>query len=356
SGNWLTAQRLAAFPDFTWEVKANDRAYHRQFKKKVAFCLTRKKYEDNAIRTAKYNVLTFLPLNLYEQFHRLANLYFLFVILLQTIPEISTLPWFTLLLPLSSLLLLRGLRDLIDDIAPRAVSSARLRNAGPLSGSFFSCSFSWKKWRDICVGDIICLRKDSFVPADLLLLSSSEPSSLCYVETVDIDGETNLKFRQALLATHQELVSEASMAAFDGKVTCEEPNSRMHSFIGTLEWRGEKYSLDSEKILLRGCRIRNTETCYGLVIYAGLDSKIMKNCGKIKMKKTKLDRLMDRLVIVVSASLPQETARCHVPLALSLEPLKSPLSVDSNGKTNSCPAVLKNRDHICLQRDQQADG
>ncbi|TFK02123.1 A disintegrin and metalloproteinase with thrombospondin motifs 10 [Platysternon megacephalum] len=282
--------------DFTWEVRANDRAYHRQFKKRVAFCLTRKKYEDNAIKTAKYNVLTFLPLNLYEQFHRLANLYFLFVILLQTVPEISTLPWFTLLLPLSCLLLLRGLRDLIDDIARhRSDWTINSRPCEILVGK----SFSWKKWRDICVGDIVCLRKDSFVPADLLLLSSSEPSSLCYVETADIDGETNLKFRQALLATHQELVNEASMAAFDGKVTCEEPNSRMHSFIGTLEWRGEKYSLDSEKILLRGCRIRNTETCYGLVIYAGLDSKIMKNCGKIKMKKTKLDRLMDRLVILI---------------------------------------------------------
>ncbi|XP_053869272.1 phospholipid-transporting ATPase IK [Malaclemys terrapin pileata] len=286
--------------DFTWEVKANDRAYHTQFKKRVAFCLTRKKYEDNAIKTAKYNVLTFLPLNLYEQFHRLANLYFLFIILLQTVPEISTLPWFTLLLPLSFLLLLRGLRDLIDDIARHR--SDWMINSRPCE-ILVGKSFSWKKWRDICVGDVVCLRKDSFVPADLLLLSSSEPSSLCYVETADIDGETNLKFRQALLATHQELVSEASMAAFDGKVTCEEPNSRMHSFIGTLEWRGEKYSLDSEKILLRGCRIRNTETCYGLVIYAGLDSKIMKNCGKIKMKKTKLDRLMDRLVILIFAML-----------------------------------------------------
>nr|XP_025043499.1 phospholipid-transporting ATPase IK [Pelodiscus sinensis] len=310
--------------DFTWEVKANDRAYHKQFKKKAAFCLTREKYADNAIRTAKYNVLTFLPLNLYEQFHRLANLYFLFVILLQTIPEISTLPWFTLLLPLSCLLLIRGLRDLIDDIArhrsdwvinstpceilvgKRLGASRKLRletrDENSLSATTFSsqlCLKTQRKGRDICVGDIVCLRKDSVVPADLLLLSSSEPSSLCYVETADIDGETNLKFRQALLATHQELVNEASMAAFDGKVTCEEPNSRMHSFIGTLEWRGQKYSLDSEKILLRGCRIRNTEVCYGLVIYAGFDSKIMKNCGKIKMKKTKLDRLMDRLVIII---------------------------------------------------------
>ncbi|XP_066491691.1 phospholipid-transporting ATPase IK [Tiliqua scincoides] len=286
--------------DFTWVVKANDRAYHKQFLKRYAWCLRKKKYEDNAIKTAKYNVLTFIPLNLYEQFHRVANFYFLAVILLQTVPEISTLPWFALLLPLSILLGIRGIRDLIDDIARhRSDYEINNRPCEILSGK----SFNQMKWRDICVGDIVCLRKDSFVPADLLLLSSTEPNSLCYVETMDIDGETNLKYRQALLVTHEQLASEENMASFDGKVTCEEPNSRMHSFIGTLEWQGEKYPLDSEKVLLRGCRIRNTEACYGLVIYAGFDSKIMKNCGKIKLKKTKLSHLMDRLVLLISVCL-----------------------------------------------------
>ncbi|NXT00196.1 AT8B3 ATPase, partial [Jacana jacana] len=283
-------------PAFTWEVRANDRNYHMQCQKKFAFCLSKKKYAGNAIKTAKYNIFTFLPLNLYEQFHRMANVYFVFVILLQTFPEISTLPWFTLLFPLSCLLTIRGLRDLIDDIGRH--QSDRNINSRPceiLSGK----SFQWQKWRDICVGDIVRLRKESFIPADMLLLCSSEPSSLCYLETADIDGETNLKFRQALLVTHQELVSEESMAAFDGRVTCEEPNSRMHSFMGILEWRGQTYSLDSERILLRGCKLRNTDVCYGLVIYTGFDSKIMRNCGKIKRKKTKLDRMMDRLVIII---------------------------------------------------------
>ncbi|NXC62731.1 AT8B3 ATPase, partial [Aleadryas rufinucha] len=293
-------------PGFTWEVRANNRAYHRQFKKKFAFCLSKRKYSGNAIRTAKYNLLTFLPLNLYEQFHRMANVYFVFVILLQTFPEISTLPWYTLLFPLSCLLIIRGLRDLIDDIGRH--QSDRNINSRPceiLAGR----SFRWQKWRDICVGDIVRLRKDSVVPADLLLLRSSEPSSLCYVETADIDGETNLKFRQALLVTHQELGSEESMAAFDGRVTCEEPNSRMHTFTGSLRWRGRAHGLDGDRILLRGCRVRNTALCYGMVLYAGecpclwpcpwFDTKIMRNCGKIKRKKTKLDHMMDRLVIVI---------------------------------------------------------
>ncbi|XP_071434117.1 phospholipid-transporting ATPase IK isoform X1 [Pithys albifrons albifrons] len=283
-------------PAFTWEVRANDQRFHTQSKRRFTFCLNKKKYRGNAIKTAKYNLLTFLPLNLYEQFHRMANIYFVFVILLQTFPEISTLPWYTLLFPLGCLLLIRGLRDLIDDIGRH--QSDRNINSRPcdiLSGR----SFQRQRWCDIRVGDIVRLHKESFVPADMLLLCSSEPSSLCYVETADIDGETNLKFRQALLVTHQELGSEESMAAFDGTVTCEEPNSRMHSFTGTLEWRGQTHSLDSERILLRGCRIRNTDLCYGLVIYAGFDSKIMRNCGKIKRKKTKLDHMMDRLVIVI---------------------------------------------------------
>uniref|UniRef100_A0A8B9UAS1 Phospholipid-transporting ATPase n=1 Tax=Anas zonorhyncha TaxID=75864 RepID=A0A8B9UAS1_9AVES len=269
-------------PAFTWEVRANNRSYHMQFKKKFAFCLTKKKYAGNAIKTAKYNILTFLPLNLYEQFHRMANVYFVFVILLQTIPEISTLPWYTLLFPLSCLLTIRALRDLIDDIG-RHQSDRNINNR------------PWYRQGEAQLGALFPLLSK----ADMLLLCSSEPSSLCYVETADIDGETNLKFRQALPVTHRELTSEGSVAAFDGEVTCEEPNSRMHSFTGTLQWRGETYSLDSERILLRGCKLRNTNFCYGLVIYAGFDSKIMRNCGKIKRKKTKLDRMMDRLVIII---------------------------------------------------------
>ena len=54
-----------------------------------------------------------------------------------------------------------------------------------------------------------------------------------------------------------------------GRVTCEEPNSRMHTFTGTLRWRGRTHALDIDRLLLRGCRVRNTALCYGLVLYAG---------------------------------------------------------------------------------------
>ncbi|XP_019512724.1 PREDICTED: phospholipid-transporting ATPase IK [Hipposideros armiger] len=285
---------------FTWEVKANNRAYNNQFKEKAFLCWKRKKYKGNIIHTAKYNFFSFLPLNLYEQFHHMSNLYFLFIIILQGIPDISTLPWFTLFTPLVCLLVIRGTRNLVDDIGRhRSDKTVNNRPCQILVGK----SFLRKKWKNLHVGDLVCLHKDNMVPADILLLASTEPNSLCYVETADIDGETNLKFRQALMVTHNELTSIRKMASFQGKVVCEEPNSRMHHFVGCLAWDGKKYSLDISNILLRGYKIRNTDTCYGMVIYAGFDTKIMRNCGKIHLKRTKIDCLMNRLVVLIFMSL-----------------------------------------------------
>ncbi|KAM8925890.1 phospholipid-transporting ATPase IK isoform 2-T2 [Lycaon pictus] len=285
---------------FTWEVQANSRSYNSQFKKKSFLCWQKKKHQSNVICTAKYNVFSFLPLNLYEQFHRTSNLYFLFIIVLQGFPEISTLPWFTLFAPLLCLLIIRAARDLVDDIGRHR--SDRIVNNRPCQ-ILVGKSFLWKKWANLRVGDLVCLHRDSVVPADLLLLASTEPSSLCYVETADIDGETNLKFRQAPPITHHELTSPRKMASFQGKVVCEEPNSRLHHFVGCLEWKGRKHPLDSGNLLLRGCKVRNTDTCYGMVIYAGFDTKIMKNCGKVHLKRTKIDRLMNRLVVLIFLSL-----------------------------------------------------
>lgn len=60
-----------------------------------------------------------------------------------------------------------------------------------------------------------------------------------------------------------------SHISFKGFVECEEPNNRLDKFTGTLFWRNASFSLDADKILLRGCVIRNTDFCHGLVIFAG---------------------------------------------------------------------------------------
>uniref|UniRef100_A0A671NN79 Phospholipid-transporting ATPase n=1 Tax=Sinocyclocheilus anshuiensis TaxID=1608454 RepID=A0A671NN79_9TELE len=264
-------------------VRANDRDYNERFS-----------YADNRIKTAKYNVFTFLPINLFEQFQRFANAYFLVLLILQLIPEISSLSWFTTIVPLVLVLAITAVKDATDDyFRHKSDQQVNTRQSQVL----IKGKLQNEKWMNVRVGDIIKLENNQFVAADLLLLSSSEPYGLCYIETAELDGETNLKVRQALTVTSDLGDDVSKLADFNGEVICEPPNNKLDKFTGTLYWKDNKYPLDNEKMLLRGCVLRNTEWCFGLVIFAGLQTKLMQNCGRTKFKRTSIDKLMNTLVL-----------------------------------------------------------
>ncbi|XP_044189707.1 phospholipid-transporting ATPase IC [Thunnus albacares] len=284
--------------EINWKVKANDRPFHHlpEFQKKVFLCFKKSKYSGNAIKTYKYNFLTFIPLNLYEQFRRVANLYFLALLILQVIPDISTLPWYTTLIPLVVVLGVTAIKDLVDDLARhRMDKEINNRKCEVLLDGRFQES----KWMNVQVGDVVRLRKNDFIPADILLLSSSNPNSLCYVETAELDGETNLKFKMGLRVTDERLQEERQLAEFNALIECEEPNNRLDKFTGAMLWNRERYPLGLDNMLLRGCKIRNTEESHGVVIFAGADTKIMRNGGKTRFKRTKIDELMNYMVYTI---------------------------------------------------------
>nr|CAD7447484.1 unnamed protein product [Timema bartmani] len=154
-----------------------------------------------------------------------------------------------------------------------------------------------ERWAQVQVGDVIRMENDQFVAADVLLLSTSEPNGLCFIETAELDGETNLKCRQCLVETAEMGQDDARVGAFDGEIICETPNNLLNKFEGTLTWKGKRYSLDNDKVVLRGCVLRNTQWCYGVVIFAGKDTKLMQNSGKTKFKRTSIDRLLNFIII-----------------------------------------------------------
>ncbi|XP_070599782.1 phospholipid-transporting ATPase ID-like isoform X4 [Erythrolamprus reginae] len=266
-------------------LRANDRAFNLQFD-----------YAKNSIKTSKYNLFTFLPLNLFEQFQRVANAYFLVLLLLQLIPEISSLSWFTTVVPLVLVLTVSAVKDAMDDVNRHA--NDKQVNHRPVK-VLMNGSLKEDLWLNVEVGDIIKLENNNFVTADVLLLCSSEPHSLTYIETTELDGETNLKVKQALTVTAELAGDLQALSRFNGEIRCEAPNNRLGRFLGTLFFRKEKYSLDNDQLLLRGCSIRNTDWCFGLVIFAGPDTKLMQNSGKTILKRTTIDRLMNYLVLVI---------------------------------------------------------
>ncbi|XP_012865415.1 PREDICTED: probable phospholipid-transporting ATPase IM [Dipodomys ordii] len=249
---------------------------------------------DNRIHTSKYNILTFLPINLFEQFQRVANAYFLFLLILQLIPEISSLTWFTTIVPLILVITMTAVKDATDDYF-RHKSDNQVNNRQ--SEVLLDGRLQNEKWMNVKVGDIVKLENNQFVAADLLLLSSSEPHGLCYIETAELDGETNLKVRHALSVTSELGADISRLARFDGIVVCEAPNNKLDRFSGVLAWKGSKHALTNQKLILRGCALRNTSWCFGMVVFAGPDTKLMQNSGKTKFKRTSIDRLMNTLVL-----------------------------------------------------------
>ncbi|MBN3273318.1 AT8A1 ATPase, partial [Polyodon spathula] len=203
----------------------------------------RAKFCSNHVSTAKYNVLTFLPRFLYSQFRRAANSFFLFIALLQQIPDVSPTGRYTTLVPLLFILVVAALKEFIEDL--------------------------------VAVGEIVKATNGEHLPADLVILSSSEPQAMCYIETSNLDGETNLKIRQGLQIT-SEIKDLDSLTRLAGRMECESPNRHLYDFVGNITIDGHStVPLGPDQILLRGAQLRNTQWIHGIVVYTGHDTKLM---------------------------------------------------------------------------------
>ena len=256
---------------------------------------------DNMVTTNKYNVVTFVPRFLFEEFSKYANVFFLFIGCIQQIPNVSPTNRWTTLVPLGIVLLASALKEMSEDWR-RAMSDAELnaRTVEVLEPELNT--WAPRRWRDVRVGDVVRVERDDFFPADLVLLASSEPEGLAYVETANLDGETNLKVRQAPPAT-AGLTSAASVATLRGRLECEPPNNSLHTFDGTLHLEGRAgrgaVPVGPDQLLLRGAQLRNAPWAYGLAVFTGHDTKLMRNTTATPTKRTRVDGQVNALIIAL---------------------------------------------------------
>jgi phospholipid-translocating ATPase len=326
-----------------------------------------------------------------EQLSKVANLYFVMIIILQTFPSIRTTRPEIASIPMLTILTVTGLKDALEDwkrhVADKSVNYAKtkilfggswrnvnhattlswvqlvkqslrrwhlfsyLKNTNsssidPITGASSSpASLNSKtgyklgdqansaspqrdpvqwltcSWRHVRVGDIVCLKKDDPIPADMVILSTSGRNNTCYIETKSLDGETNLKLRLGI-DDFKNIQSPGDCTNLEMKLEYENPNSSLYTFQGKLMYNQPTVSspaelpdndvtlnndlpspncseiaLGPQNVLLRGCILRNTKWVIGLVIYTGSEAKMILNSGITPTKKSKLDHLMNPMVI-----------------------------------------------------------
>uniref|UniRef100_A0A4W5PP78 Phospholipid-transporting ATPase n=1 Tax=Hucho hucho TaxID=62062 RepID=A0A4W5PP78_9TELE len=251
-----------------------------------------KSYSSNKVTTTKYSFLSFIPKNLFEQLHRVANIYFIFLAALNFVPVVNAFQPEISIIPILLVLTVTAVKDLWEDY--------RRHKSDKFINGLFCEIYSRKqqtyvdqRWQDVHVGDFVRLSCNEIIPADMLLLYSSDPHGVCYIETANLDGETNLKQRQVVRDLPQQ-GSELTPENFHSRIECESPNNDLSRFRGYMEYPSKaRVGLHNDNLLLRSCTIRNTETVIGIVVYAGHETKAMKNNSGPRYKRSKLERRLN---------------------------------------------------------------
>ncbi|KAK4773082.1 hypothetical protein SAY87_028101 [Trapa incisa] len=252
--------------------------------------MTNEKYEfsGNEIRTSKYTIITFLPKNLFIQFHRVAYLYFLAIAALNQLPPLAVFGRTVSLFPLLFVLSVTAVKDGYEDWRRhRSDRNENNREALVLQAG----ELRLKRWKNIEAGEVVKIFSDETIPCDMVLLGTSDANGLAYIQTMNLDGESNLKTRYA----RQETASaDFEGHSVSGLIRCEQPNRNIYEFTANMEFNGHKFPLTQSNIILRGCQLKNTEWIVGVVVYAGQETKAMLNSAISPSKRSKLESYMNR--------------------------------------------------------------
>lgn len=312
---------------------------------------TNKPYCKNNITSSRYTVYSFLPKQLYAQFSKVANIYFFVIAILQMIPGWSTTGTYTTIIPLLVFMGISMTREAWDDLRRHRLDNDENRRktrilvknsdltenldhqqnhlddipndqysyfeSPSVSAVIPTTHFTNLKllasnhnvhmvdaeWKDLKVGDFVTLRQDDWVPADLILLTSDGENNEVFVETMALDGETNLKNRHPHTELSKLTRSASGLANINANITVEDPNNDLYNFEGNLELRDtknntfKKFPIGPDNVIYRGSIIRNTPRMVGMVIFTGEETKIRMNAIRNpRTKAPKLQKSINRII------------------------------------------------------------
>jgi len=255
----------------------------------------------NYIRTSKYTILTFLPMNLLEQFRRVANIYFLLNAVIAAIPGVSPILPITAALPLIFVLSVAAIKDGFEDYQRHQQDDKA--NSMPCNVlRVGSQKPTTVRSQDVVVGDILIIKDKEEVVADALVLNSTLPESLVYIDTAMLDGETNLKSRRATrqMLSIAALQTLGGIAGLKGEIVIQKPEPSLSTWKGQMTLSGhDAIPLGIEQFLYRGSIVRDTGTTYAVVVYVGPVTKMFLNLKKKAPKSSVLDQKLNKLILAV---------------------------------------------------------
>ena len=271
------------------------------------------KIKNNKITTTKYNFLTLLPKGLLLQFTRLANIFFLFTAIIQSIPVISPLTSLTAIVPLIFVLGVSLIREFIEDWTRKSYDDLNNREEVVV---FRDGSFKKDYSQSLRIGEVIIVPEGRTIPADMILIDSGLREGIAYVETSSLDGEKALKFK---LANKQTIgvFSEGNNKreinfrnlVIGGEVEICPPNQNLNEISGKIKFFLKKndvvkadnvyYEISTKEFILKGSILRNSNWIVGIIVYTGMNNKIILNSKKPRTKISKIERKMNFYLIYV---------------------------------------------------------
>lgn len=246
-------------PETAEKTEPNNRTFFMSMTK-----TNMQEFPSNYISTTKYTAFNFLFKCLFLQFTRYANIYFLVVAILQSIPVLSPLNPISSIAPLLFVISLSMIREAFEDLARY---KSDLETNSYKTTRYVGREWEEVEWKDIIVGDIVRIDDSEYFPADIIILAAITNSKnmelnngQAYIMTSSLDGEKNLKPKIALRET-QEMYGNSSDFIIGGKITCGKPNDDLYSFEGIMitDNINKNLTLDAKQLMLRGSKLKNTE-------------------------------------------------------------------------------------------------
>uniref|UniRef100_A0A3Q3EY65 Phospholipid-transporting ATPase n=1 Tax=Labrus bergylta TaxID=56723 RepID=A0A3Q3EY65_9LABR len=263
------------------------------------------KFCDNRIVSSKYTVWNFLPKNLFEQFRRIANFYFLIIFLVQVIVDTPTSP-VTSGLPLFFVITVTAIKQGYEDWLRHKADNEV--NKYPVTVLEDGRRIR-KESEKIKVGDVVEVEEDKTFPCDLILLQSSRGDDTCFVTTASLDGESNHKTHYTVPDTEKDLES------LNATIECEQPQPDLYKFVGRMHIYKTNQepavrSLGPENLLLKGATLKNTQKICGVAVYTGMETKMALNYQGKSQKRSAVEKSINAFLLVYLCILVSKALVC----------------------------------------------